>query len=128
MMAGPVAMLETLDLEGLRAEWRRCHGEPPPLRSQDFLRRLLAWRHQTALHGGLDRRTISLLRGNGAGRGVLPCGTTLVREWRGIRHEVEVAEAGFIYAGRRWKSLSEIARTITGSRWNGPRFFGLRPE
>jgi hypothetical protein len=50
----------------------------------------------------------------------------LTREWLGVTHRVEVAEGGFIHDGRRWTSLSEIARSITGTRWNGPRFFGLR--
>ena len=57
---------------------------------------------------------------------MLPEGTVISREWKGLRHEVEIAEGGFVYRGERWKILSEIAREITGTRWNGPRFFGLR--
>ena len=53
-------------------------------------------------------------------------GTRLTREWKGVSHEVEVIRDGYIHAGARYRSLSEVARTITGSRWNGPRFFGLR--
>ena len=50
----------------------------------------------------------------------------LAREWQGVRHEVEVVEVGVVYRGRPFNSLSEVARQITGARWNGPRFFGLR--
>jgi hypothetical protein len=58
----------------------------------------------------------------------LPVGTKLTREWRGVRYEVETVERGVAYAGERYASLSEVARLITGSRWNGPRFFGLRGD
>jgi hypothetical protein len=119
--------LETADLDELRSEWERRYGAAPRLRSPVLLRRLLAWRIQVAAEGGLDRATRRLLAGNPAGPEVLLSeGTVITREWKGVRHEVEVADSGFIYRGERWKSLSEVARTITGTRWNGPRFFGLR--
>ena len=71
--------------------------------------------------------TRRLLSGGAAGpEALLSEGTVITREWKGVRHEVEIADGGFIYRGERWKSLSEVARTITGTRWNGPRFFGLR--
>lgn len=127
MNRSEVAQLEDLGLEDLRSEWGRRYGAPPRLRSPELLRSLLAFRMQADAQGGFDRRTIELLRRNGAASDAMPSGTRLVREWRGVRHEVEVGEEGFIYSGRRWKSLSEIARAITGSRWNGPRFFGMRP-
>jgi hypothetical protein len=121
------ASLFTASLEELREEWGRRYGAPPRLRSPDLLRRVLAWRIQAETSGGLDAATRRLLRADASGREarLLP-NTIIAREWKGVRHEVEVAEDGFIYAERRWKSLSEIARTITGTRWNGPRFFDLR--
>lgn len=126
-LASELAHLETLDLVGLRTEWQRRHGEVPALRSVDLLRRVLAWRMQAAVLGDLDATTRRLLRQDRVmkGDGLAP-GTILMREWLGIRHEVEVAEEGFIHDGKVWKSLSKIARHITGSNWSGPRFFGLR--
>lgn len=126
-LAVELARLETLDLVGLRAEWQRRQGEVPALRSVDLLRRVLAWRMQAAVLGDLDATTRRLLRQDRVtkGEGLAP-GTILMREWLGVRHAVEVAEEGYIHDGKVWKSLSQIARHITGSNWNGPRFFGLR--
>jgi len=119
--------LESADLNELRSDWELRYGAAPRLRSPDLLRRILAWRIQAAAEGGLDRVTRKLLAGRAAGpETLMPEGTVITREWKGVRHEVEVADGTFIYRGERWKSLSEIARTITGTRWNGPRFFGLR--
>jgi len=121
--------LETAALLELRTEWERRYGAAPRLRSPDLLRRILAWRIQAAEGGGLDRVTRRLLAGSPAGADtLLGEGTVITREWKGIRHEVEVTDGGYIYRGERWKSLSEVARSITGTRWNGPRFFGLREE
>lgn len=122
-----VQALERLDLEGLRAVWRGRWGAPPRLRSADLLRHLIAWRLQAAVCGGLDADTRRRLRAPAKGpEGALRPGQRLAREWLGRRHEVEVGEDGFVYQGQAFASLSEIARTITGTRWNGPRFFGLR--
>jgi hypothetical protein len=125
-----VRALERLDLEGLRAEWRRRFGAPPGVRSHDLLRRLLSWHIQVRVYGGLDAETRKLLRqASATPRGPkLQVGARIAREWKGVRYEVEVVEAGFLYAGSQYDSLSEIARTITGARWNGPRFFGLRQD
>ena len=126
-MSGLLAALETATLGELRAEWGRRYGAPPRLRSPDLLRRILAWRIQATTEGGLDRTSRRLLGGDGAARQTrLTRGALIVREWKGVRHEVEAVDEGFLYAGRQWKSLSEVARAITGTRWNGPRFFGLR--
>ncbi len=118
----------TLDLADLREEWRRRYGPPPRMRSTDLLSRLLAWRIQSDAFGGLDKTTIRLLASSRAPTPAvtLSPGTRLARDWQGRRHEVEVIEAGFHYDGKIYRSLSEVARTITGTRWNGLRFFGLR--
>lgn len=130
-VAREVAALQSLGLEGLRAAWRERYGLPPKLRSPQLLRLSLAWRIQADAFGGLDAGTKRRLRRNGAGAAAadsLQPGVRLTREWKGAPHEVVVEESGFRYEGRVWKSLSEIARHISGSRWNGPRFFGLRVE
>lgn len=123
-----VRALLGLDLEGVRAEWRKRLGEPPKLRSVDLLRRNLAWRMQAAVFGGLDDKTLAMIRGRTAPGPELRAGSLIAREWQGIRHEVEVIESGFRYKGATYDSLSKIARLITGTRWNGPRFFGLRAK
>jgi hypothetical protein len=126
-----VRALEAMGLEALRAQWRARFGAPPGLRSVDLLRRLLAWRIQADAYGDLDaelrRRVRSTATPKPAERNVRP-GARIAREWRGQRYEVEVVDGGFVHAGARYKSLSQIARVITGTRWNGPRFFGLRSQ
>lgn len=125
-----VRALAALDLESLRAEWRRRWGPPPKLRSPELLRRFLAWRIQVAALGGLDAETRRRLRGATAvpAGGRLERGARITREWQGRRIEVEVVEAGYAYNGATYRSLSKIARQVTGTNWNGPRFFGLRNE
>jgi hypothetical protein len=126
-----IAGLSTMSLDALRAVWRSRYGAPPKLRSPQLLRLNLAWRIQADAFGGLDAETKRRLRRGGAGAAAadrLQPGVRLIREWKGMPHEVVVEEGGFRYDGRVWKSLSEIARHISGARWNGPRFFGLRDE
>lgn len=119
--------LESADLRELRLEWERRIGDAPRLRSPDLLRRILAWHIQAKEEGGLDRATRRMLAGTSAGaEALLAEGTVLTREWKGVQHRVEVGDGCYLHAGERWKSLSEVARQITGTRWNGPRFFGLR--
>ena len=123
-----VRALERLDLEGLRAEWRRRYGPPPRLRSQTLLGLMLAWRIQSDAFGGLDPDLARRLRrgvGLGSAKLAFPSAARLVREWGGELHEVEVASDGFRYRGETYRSLSRIASRITGTRWNGRRFFGL---
>ncbi len=122
--------LETLTLQDLREEWRARFGPPSPKhRSPDLLRRLIAWRVQAEIEGGLDRETRRALLRSAPARPagpVLSPGVRLTREWKGRPYDVEVTADGFMFEGQRYDSLSEVARQITGSRWNGPRFFGLR--
>ena len=120
----------------LRVAWRQLHHTGPPLGlSRDLLIRPLANQLQERTHGGASRalrRRLQTLAGEferGSGSfdpGLLPkTGTTLVRQWRGRTHKVLVCEGGFEYEGQRYRSLSVIAKRITGAHWSGPRFFGL---
>ena len=123
-----IALLEAMPLEGLRQEWLDRIGPPPRLRSVDLLRRMLAWRLQAQVLGELPEETQKALRGRALpsrGPRITP-GMRLVREFKGERHEVTVLADGVRYRGETFASLSEAARAITGVRWNGPRFFGLR--
>lgn len=124
-----VARIEVMDLDALRAEWRQRYGPPPALRSEPILRMLLAWRVQAETFGGLDkevRRTLSRsgpVQAEGSHLGV---GATLTRNWKGREVTVVVEENGFRWDDQLFPSLSAAATAIAGSRWNGPRFFGLR--
>lgn len=124
-----IEALERLDLEALREVWRTWFGPPPSLRSVPLLRLCLAWRLQALTHGGLDRETRRKLNRSGPvqAEGLeLGVGTKLRRRWKGRAVEVVVAQDGFVFEGERFPSLSAAATAIAGSRWNGPRFFGLR--
>lgn len=126
-----VERLGTLDLEGLRSFWRERYGDPPPNRSPALLRYMLAWRLQAAALGGMDRATSRALARTGpvaAEGSELGIGAILARDWQGRRHEVVVIEDGFRWNERSFRSLSAVARAITGTKWNGPKFFGLRGE
>jgi len=123
--------LSHLPLENLRAFWTERFGPPPKLRSPDLLRHLIAWRLQATVYGGLDHETRRKLSGRGPveaeGR-QLGFGAVLRRQWQGRRIEAVVEENGFRCEGELYSSLSAVARAATGTRWNGPRFFGLREE
>lgn len=122
-----VAALADMPLARLREEWERRYGAAPRHRSADLLRRVLAFRIQADVLGGLDAPTRRLIeKGSDPARPTATLGERLVREWEGRRHEVIVVEDGVLYERRRFRSLSQVARHITGQRWNGPRFFGLR--
>jgi hypothetical protein len=123
------ATLGDLGLEPLRVIWRERFGAPPAIRSPEILGLMLAWRIQAACEGGLDgelRRTIRRPASAPVATALTP-GTRLTREWQGVRHEVVVEPDGRLrYRNELHRSLSQVARKIAGSRWNGPRFFGLR--
>ncbi len=124
-----VREIEAMDLEQLREEWRHRCGDPPLLRSEPIMRMLLAWRVQAEVHGGIDSDTRKALTRTGAtqpeGR-QLGIGAILTRNWQGRKVEVVVEADGFRWNGQLYPSLSAAATAIAGSRWNGPRFFGLR--
>ncbi len=127
-ITGEVRALEGLGLEALREEWRRRYGSPPRLRSSDFLARLLAWRIQAEAFGGIDPALkASLLRKSmPVPRPRLRPGMRLEREWKGRLEVVDVVEGGFRWRDQTLPSLSKVASAITGTNWNGPKFFGLR--
>lgn len=129
MIAADVSRLNGMDLDALRAAWQAAYGPPPKLRSVELLRLMLAWRLQAEARGGLDRETRRKLARTGPvqaeGHG-LGIGTVLAREWQARRVEVVVEQGGFRHNGELHPSLSAAASAIAGSRWNGPRFFGLR--
>lgn len=127
-IAAEVRALEHLDIHGLRDEWRRRYGEPPKMRSTELLARLLAWRIQADAFGGLDAATVRMLTSVRPPpfRPTFSEGSRLTREWQGRVYEVDVIGSAFRYQGRDYGSLSRVAREITGTRWNGLRFFGLR--
>ena len=134
-LAQLLAAIQDMGVEGLRSVWRERLGEPPPIRSRDILRRALAEQLQMAGAGrdaALDRRLAKVAAQHRTGckpkvrTTTFKPGSTLVREWQGERHQVEVAADGYIWNGQKHASLSKVARLITGVRWNGPRFFGLR--
>ncbi|MGQ0589128.1 MAG: DUF2924 domain-containing protein [Sphingosinicella sp.] len=125
-----LAALATMSSAQLRAEWQRLTRSPVPRISPNLLRLALAWEIQAEAWGGLSRRTQQTLdqlaRAKTSTSPARP-GMRLVREWNGRTHVVEVGEDNVIrWNGREWRSLSEVAREITGTRWSGPAFFGLK--
>jgi Protein of unknown function (DUF2924) len=134
-----IERIQSMIVAELRALWRaKFKTEQPEAFGPDLLRRSIAQKLQEGAYGGLDRKTARLLkqliaqstRTNGkivVPRRIKP-GAILVREWKGKSHRITVMEDGFAFEGKLYDSLSEIARRITGTRWNGPRFFGLRPD
>jgi Protein of unknown function (DUF2924) len=137
-----VANLQGLDLNGLRRQWRaHLGGEPPAHLPRWLLMKVLAYRLQADPFGDLDKSIRRILRSgkdDGVGapfdrrepqtrEGVsLKVGALLVREWKGRLERVMILEEGFAWSGQTFGSLSQIAKAITGTNWNGHRFFGLR--
>ena len=122
--------IEAKDLGGLRSLWFDQFGRPPSLRSVDLMRLILSWRLQARIYGGLDaamrRRLRRPTKADPQSAIDLPVGTKLKREWQGRSYLVEVTTEGFCCAEETYASLSAVAKAITGTNWNGPRFFGLR--
>ena len=125
-----LAAIEAMDLAGLRLLWSEQFGTPPALRSIDLMRLSLSWRLQARVQGGLDagmrRRLRRPTKADPQSAIDLPVGTKLKREWQGRSYVIEVTAQGFCWNGATHASLSAVAKAITGTNWNGPRFFGLR--
>jgi len=139
-VARKLRALEQMDPAALRAAWQRLYRAHPPKHvTRDLLMLGIGWKIQEQAYGGLGaatRRRIAdlaetLERDGDVRRSRvirLKPGAKLVREWRGETHTVIVLEDGFEWRGRHWRSLSVIAREITGGHWSGPRFFGLKSK
>jgi hypothetical protein len=130
-MEAEIASLPKLGREALKTRWRELFKSVPPVAfTPDLLARGIASRLQEKAHGGFTPALRRQLEGGGEGaakRTSIRPGNRLVRRWRGSTYVVEAVEDGFCYDGQTLASLSEIARLITGTRWSGPRFFGLVP-
>jgi hypothetical protein len=134
--------LKSASAGALKDRWRELFGGEPPPYNRRFLESRLAYRLQELAHGGLsadlNRRLAAIAadlpaKGGkaaaGRAKGDRPvAGTRLIREWKGAEHAVTVRDTDFEYAGRPFKSLSAVARAITGTRWNGLVFFGLKSQ
>ena len=133
-----LAALKTAPVADLKQKWRDLFDREPPPYNRRFLENRLAYRIQELAYGGLSEETIERLdaladelEGKAPRRRTAldnrpVAGTRLIREWKGVEHCVTVRNDGFEYQGRPYQSLSAIARHITGTRWNGPLFFGLK--
>ena len=133
-----LTLLPTMGKTQLLALWKQVTRTPPPRQvRRDLLIRLIAYQIQEQFYGGLSPAARKRLRelahkfevnpnADLSGVAQIKPGTRLIRDWRGQSHRVTVLENGYEYAGKRYPSLSQIARLITGARWSGPLFFGLR--
>jgi hypothetical protein len=138
-LAAELQALRALKYHDLQQKFLNLYGvHPPPRIGREILLRALAYRIQEMALGGLSpslRRLLAQAAGESTGRQnaervprkATP-GTVLIRQWRGVAHRVSVLEEGVLYRGERYRSLSEVARLITHSRWSGPAFFGLRAK
>jgi hypothetical protein len=137
--ASQLEQLRELNSKELSERWQTLFGgEPPPKLRTSLLVQGIAYRLQEKVLGGLKPATVRLLERiadeAAARRQSAPtpekirvnAGTVLIREWHGAKHQVTVLNDGFLFRTKRFRSLSQIARAITGSRWSGPLFFGLK--
>lgn len=137
-LAHEIAALREATPAELKERWRALYCTEPPRRiSRDLLVRALAYRIQEKALGGLKpstRRLLAKVAADASANRPIevapePCckpGTVLLREWHGTQHQVIVREDGIVFRGKPYKSLSEVANRITGTKWSGPRFFGLK--
>ncbi len=128
-----IAALEVLDRSGLLRRWRSAFGrDAPPHLSRTLMKKAIAYDMQAKVFGGLSGRTIRALKAAAKPESVAASrkppgrGARLVREWNGILHEVDVVDDGYLWHGQRHRSLTAIALAITGTKWSGPRFFGIK--
>ena len=124
--------IRSLGLDELRALWRTTlRSSAPPAFTKDLMARFICWHIQEQALGGLDPDTAKRLERIARGKKPeahqrLKPGTVLVREYKGERHTVTVVPGGYVWRDATYASLTAIARDITGTAWNGPRFFGMR--
>lgn len=140
-----ISALDILDLDALKARWVELFKSEPPTKIRSaFLRRAMAYRIQERAFGGLKSATKAKLKRlaeqSWSHRGTdglpatpretirLSAGTRLMREWDGSTEVVEAVETGFTWRGKTYRTLSAVAVAITGTKWSGPKFFGLRAD
>lgn len=125
-----IKSIDMLDRPGCLNHWREVFGRPPPkYLSPQFMKRVLIWELQNRELGDLSAKTERRLKQISSGKtppAQAKPGSHLVRDWNGRTYQVEVIDGGYVMDGKAWRSLSAIARHITGSRWSGPRFFGVQ--
>lgn len=125
-----IAAINVMDRPGCLERWREVFGRSPPkYLSPQFLKRVLIWEAHNRTLGGLSTKTERRLKQIASGKAAFaPAqpGSQLVREWNGRTYQVEVVKDGYVLDGKTWRSLSAIARHITGAHWSGPRFFGVQ--
>jgi hypothetical protein len=133
-----IAKLGNASVDELNQYWRSLYAtEPPPRIGRELLTRAIAYRLQERVYGGLKpatRRFLMRIADDASARRSISAkpvrkvsaGAVLIREWQGATHQVTVLDDGVVHRGKRYRSLSEVARLITGCRWSGPAFFGIR--
>jgi hypothetical protein len=139
ILAAQLDRIRELNPDELREHWLTLFGaDPPPKLRSSLLVQAIAYRLQENALGGLKSATVRLMERIANDAAARPqvskhpdktrvnTGTVLIREWHGKKHQVTVMEDGFLYRTKSFRSLSQITRTITGSRWSGPLFFGLK--
>ena len=134
-VAARVAALETMTAKELKKLWLEWFEHKPSSISHEYLVSRLAYRVQELAYGGLPTKTKKQLNNHSSNKkpknkriNTPPVGTELIREYQGAEHHVTVTTLGFEYRGKVFKSLSHVAREITGTRWSGPLFFGLKEK
>ena len=129
VLAVIILEIEEADRADCLKHWRKVFGRSPPkYLSPRFMKRVLIWDAQCQLLGGVSAKTDRALRQIAAGRAppsIAKPGSHLIREWNGRTYQVEVTGDGFVMDGKTYRSLTAIAKRITGAQWSGPRFFGL---
>jgi hypothetical protein len=131
-IAAEIEAIRSMDKDQLRRRWKELFKkEVPAALTKDLLARMIAYRIQELAFGGLDRATEKLLESYTNGKSTdtsryLKSGTVVMREYQGVRHTVTIVDGSYLWNEKKYASLSTIAKEITGTSWNGPRFFGLR--
>ena len=135
-LADDLTALATMSPAQLRAEWRRVYRAAPPPLTPDLLARGIAYRLQEKVFGGVPPKIVRSIRllaeqalrnaADPVARVQVKPGTRLVRSWQGTTYSVLVTDDGFMLGEQTFRSLSHVAKTITGAHWSGPRFFGIK--
>ena len=125
-----VAEIDAFDRSKCLEQWKQMFKRPPPQHlSPQFMKRVLIWEVQNRALGGVSAKTTRRLQRIASGKTAPTTakpGSHLVREWNGRTYQVEVTASGYVMDGKSWRSLSAIAKHITGAHWSGPRFFGVQ--